>query len=206
MARYIGPACKLCRRVGQKLNLKGGRCLTTKCAIDARSRGKTTGRRRRISDRGLQLVEKQKARYGFGLMERQFRRFFAEAQSQPGITGDTLQVLLARRLDNVIYSLGFADSRAQARQLVRHGHILVNGRLIDIPSYIMKEGDTISWKQRSIKTDYYKQIVESIPSKAVPSWLSLNRDTLVGQVVSLPVPGEVGAEFDGKTVVEYYSR
>lgn len=205
MARYTGPVCKLCRRVGQKLNLKGGRCLTTKCAVDAR-RGPMRGRRRRVSDRGLQLVEKQKARYSFGLMERQFKRFFTEAQRQPGVTGDTLQVLLARRLDNVVYSLGFADSRAQARQVVRHGHILVNGRLTDIPSFVVKEGDTIGWKQSSTKTDYYKQVVENIPSKAVPSWLSLNRDTLAGQVVSLPIPGEVGAEFDGKTVVEYYSR
>ncbi len=164
------------------------------------------GRRRRLSDRGLQLVEKQKARYSYGLLERQFRRFFAQAARQPGITGDNLLVLLTRRLDNVVYSLGFADSRAQARQIVLHGHILVNGKKADIPSHLVKEGDIIRWKESSIKTEYYKQLLESIPGKAVPSWLSLNRETLLGQVISLPVLDDIGAKFDTKAVVEYYSR
>ena len=182
--------------------LKGDRCLTPKCAMDRRRR--TMGRRRRVSDRGLQLIEKQKVRYSYGVLERQFRRFFAQAEKQLGITRENLQVLLERRLDNVVYRLGFADSRAQARQLVQHGHILLNGRRTNIPSCLVKEGDTIGWKDT--KTEYYKQLVESIEAKSVASWLSLDRQNLVGQVISLPTPEEIGAKFDGKTIVEYYSR
>ena len=164
------------------------------------------GRRRRVSDRGLQLLEKQKARYTYGLLERQFRQFFDRAEKQAGITGDNLKVLLARRLDNVVQSLGFADSRAQARQLVLHGHILVNGHKVNIASSLVKEGDTIRWRESSTKKDYYKQLLESIQAKSVPTWLSLDRETLVAQVVSFPVPDETGAIFDSKAVVEYYSR
>jgi small subunit ribosomal protein S4 len=171
-----------------------------------RRRKATSRRRRRISDRGLQLIEKQKARYSYGMLEAQFRRFFTQAERQPGITGENLQVLLERRLDNVVYRLGFADSRAQARQLVQHGHFMLNGRKTDIPSCIVKEGDTISWKESSTKSEYYKQLVESIESKSVASWLNLDRKNLVGQVLSLPTPDEIGAKFDGKAIVEYYSR
>jgi len=184
--------------------LKGSRCLTPKCAMERRRR--IPGRRRRVSDRGLQLIEKQKARYTYGVLERQFRRVFAQAERQSGITGENLQVLLERRLDNVVYRLGFADSRAQARQLVQHGHIMLNGRKTDIPSCLVKEGDTVSWKERGTKTEYYKQLVESIEARSVASWLSLDRQNLVGQVLSLPTPDEVGAKFDGKAIVEYYSR
>jgi len=169
-------------------------------------RRRIPGRRRRVSDRGLQLIEKQKARYTYGVLERQFRRVFAQAERQSGITGENLQVLLERRLDNVVYRLGFADSRAQARQLVQHGHIMLNGRKTDIPSCLVKEGDTVSWKERGTKTEYYKQLVESIEARSVASWLSLDKQNLVGQVLSLPTPDEVGAKFDGKAIVEYYSR
>ncbi|MFC1966299.1 30S ribosomal protein S4 [Chloroflexota bacterium] len=202
MARYTGPVCKLCRRCNDKLMLKGDRCLTPKCAMEKKSR--FSGRRRRVSDRGIQLIEKQKARYTYGVLERQFRLAFARAERQLGITGENLQVLLERRLDNVVYRLGFADSRSQARQLVQHGHFLFNGRRTNIPSCLVKEGDTIGWKDT--KTEYYKQLVESIEAKSVASWLSLNRQNLVGQVISLPTPEEIGAKFDGKTIVEYYSR
>ena len=164
------------------------------------------GRRRRVSDRGLQLIEKQKVRYTYGVLEKQFRLTFAQAARQAGITGDNLQVLLERRLDNVVYRLGFADSRAQARQLVQHGHIQLNGRKTDIPSCLVKEGDTISWKESSTKTAYYKQLVESIGSKSVASWLNLDRQRLIGQALSLPTPDDVDAKLDGKAVVEYYSR
>jgi small subunit ribosomal protein S4 len=163
-------------------------------------------RRRRVSERGLQLIEKQKARYSYGLMEKQFHRFFIQAEKQPGITGENLQVILERRLDNVVYRLGFADSRAQARQLVRHGHFMLNGRKTDVPSCLIKEGDTISWKTGSVQTEYYKQVVDSIGAKSIASWLSLDRQKLVGQVLSLPVPDEIGAKFEGKAIVEYYSR
>ena len=208
MARYTEAVCRLCRRSGEKLMLKGGRCFTPKCAMDKRSKapGQQFSSRRRISERGLQLREKKKGRYTYGIMERQFRRFFARAERQTGITGENLLVLLERRLDNVVYRLGFADSRSQARQLVRHGHILLNGRRTNIPSYLVKEGDTISWKEESTKSEYYKQLVQIIESKSVLSWLSLDAQNLVGRVLSVPTPEEVGAKFEVKSVVEYYSR
>jgi small subunit ribosomal protein S4 len=188
--------------------LKGAKCLSPKCTVDKRvgPPGQKAARRRRFSDRGLQLREKQKARYIYGIMERQFRQFFAEASRLSGITGDNLLVLLEKRLDNIVYRLGFADSRSQARQLVQHGHIMLNGRMTDIPSCLVNEGDTISWKETSTKTEYYKQLVETIESKAIPSWLTLDRKNLVGQVVSLPTPDDIKAKFSGKTIVEYYSR
>jgi small subunit ribosomal protein S4 len=209
MARYTGAVCRLCRRSGEKLFLKGSRCYTPKCEIDKRNKppGQTTGRRRRrISDRGLQLREKQKARFSYGTLERQFRKTFTMAEKQAGITGENLLVLLERRLDNVIYRLGFADSRKQARQLVRHGHIMLNGRKTNIPSYLVKEGDSISWREGSRKTEYYKTLAESIEGKTVLGWLSLDRQTLVGQVLTMPTPEQVGATFDAKAVTEYYSR
>ncbi len=209
MARYTASVCRLCRRSGEKLMLKGGRCLTSKCALDRR--GKPPGqqqlrRRRRLSDRGLQLMEKQKARYTYGILERQFRRLFAQAKRQSGITGENLLVLLERRLDNVVYRLGFADSRSQARQLVRHGHIVLNGRKTDIPSCLVKEGDTISWEGGSTETEYYKQMAQSIKGKSILSWLSLDEQKLVGRVVSLPTPDDIEAKFEAKSIVEYYSR
>ena len=208
MARYTAAVCRLCRRSGEKLMLKGSKCIT-KCILDKRSKppGQQTARRRpRISERGLQLREKQKARYSYGLLERQFKRLFAAAERQSGVTGENLLVLLERRLDNVVYRLGFADSRAQARQLVRHGHILLNGRQTDIPSRLIKEGDTISWKPTSTESEYYKQLVKDIKSKQVLNWLSLDKQNLVGQVLSLPTPDDIEAKFDGKSIVEFYSR
>ncbi len=207
MGRYTAAVCRLCRRSGEKLMLKGSRCLTPKCAMDRRGKppGQQLRRRRRVSDRGLQLREKQKARTTYGMMERQFKQLFAQASRQSGITGENLLVLLERRLDNVIYRLGFGDSRSQARQLVQHGHIMLNGRKTNIPSCLVKEGDTISWREGSTKTEYYKQLLQSIESKSVLSWLSLDRQSLVGQVLSLPTPDDTDAKFDGKTIVEYYS-
>ncbi len=188
--------------------LKGSRCLTAKCAVDRRHKvpGQQLGRRRRVSDRGMQLREKQKARYTYGILEAQFRRHFAEAERKAGITGENLLVLLERRLDNVVYRLGFADSRSQARQLVQHGHIMLNGRKNDIPSCLVKEGDTISWKESSTKTEYYKELAKSIESKTILGWLSLDTQGLVGRVISLPTPDDIEAKFEGKTIVEYYSR
>ncbi len=208
MARYTDSVCRLCRRSGEKLMLKGSRCLTPKCALDRRAKppGQQLGRRRRLSDRGLQLREKQKARYTYGILERQFRRVFAQAERQSGITGENLSVLMERRLDNVVYRLGFADSRPQARQLVLHGHIVLNGRRTDIPSCLVKEGDIIGWQEKSAKTEYYQQLAQSIEAKSVLSWLSLDRQNLVGQVLSLPTPGDIEATFDRKSIVEYYSR
>ena len=208
MARYTGAVCRLCRRSGDKLMLKGDRCLSPKCAMDRRAKppGQQLGRRRRVSDRGFQLREKQKARYTYGIMERQFRRLFARAENQLGITGENLLVLLERRLDNVVYRLGLADSRSQARQIVRHGHIMLNGRKTNIPSCLVKEEDVISCKESGTKTGYFEAVAKSIDAKTVPNWLSLDKQNLVGRVVSLPTPDEIEAKFEGKTIVEYYSR
>jgi small subunit ribosomal protein S4 len=197
----------LCRRSGDKLVLKGSRCFNN-CPLDKRARtpGQRPPRRRRISERGLQLREKQKVRFSYGVLERQFRRIFAEAERLPGITGDNLLSLLERRLDNVVYRLGFADSRSQARQLVRHGHIMLSGHKTDIPSCLVAEGDTIAWRQSSKNTEYYKQLLETIRGKTILNWLSLDKGSLVGRVVSLPNPDDIGAKFEGSTIVEYYSR
>jgi small subunit ribosomal protein S4 len=154
----------------------------------------------------MQIREKQKVRYTYGLLERQFRRFFAEAERQVGITGDNLVVLLERRLDNIVYRLGFADSRSQARQLVQHGHFLVNGRRTDIPSFLVKESDVIGWTEASRKSEYYKTAAAGIASKVILGWLSLDRQQMVGRVMGLPTPGDVEAKFDVASVVEYYSR
>ena len=208
MARYTGAVCRLCRRSGEKLFLKGDRCFAPKCSVDKRPKppGQPLRRRPKLSDRGLQLREKQKARYSYGIMERQFRRLFRQAEKQAGITGDNLLVMLERRLDNIVYRLGFADSRAQARQLVRHGHITLNGQRTNIPSALVREGDTISWRKESTKSEYYQQLAQRIESKSVPGWLSLDKKDMVGQVLSLPTPSDVEALFDSKTITEYYSR
>ncbi|MFQ5997536.1 MAG: 30S ribosomal protein S4 [Dehalococcoidales bacterium] len=209
MARYTGAVCRLCRRSGEKLFLKGDRCFTPKCSVDKRPKPpgqQQLRRRQKLSDRGLQLREKQKARYSYGILERQFRRLFTQAERQAGITGENLLVLLERRLDNIVYRLGFADSRSQARQLVRHGHIMLNGHKTNVPSALVKEGDTISWRKESTKTEYFKQLAQSIEAKSVLGWLSLDKKNLVGQMLSLPTPDDIEATFDGKTIVEYYSR
>src|SRR4030042_2837752 len=209
MARYTGPACRLCRYLAEKLMLKGDRCSTPKCPLEKRnlsSGGRSLAQRRRVSDRGFQLKEKQKVRFSYGVLERQFRRFFAEAARVPGITGENLFALLERRLDNVVYRLGFADSRAQARQIVRHGHILVNGNKTDIPSCPAKTGDVIQWRETSTKTEYYKTMVEKNRGKSMPSWLRLDEERTIGRVLSLPGKDDIEARFDSKAVVEYYSR
>lgn len=207
MARNVTAICRLCRRTGDKLTLKGTRCIT-KCTMERRENppGPQVARRRRLSERGIQLREKQKARFLYGIMEGQFRRLFYLAEKQPGITGDNLVVLLERRLDNVIYRLGFAESRSQARQLVQHGHIMLNGRRTNIPSASVKEGDTISWRPGSAKSEYYKQLTQIIESKTIANWLSLDKQSLVARVISVPTPDDVDMKIDGKAIVEYYSR
>jgi len=188
--------------------LKGDRCFGPKCAADRRAKppGPHLAQRRRLSDRAIQLREKQKAKYTYGLFERQFKRFFSEAEKKTGITGDNLVVLLECRLDNIVYKLGFADSRSQARQMILHGHILVNDHKVDVPSYMISERETIKWREGSKKTEYYKILLEGIKSKTVPSWLSLDRENIVGQVVSLPTKEVIEAKFEPTSVVEWYSR
>lgn len=208
MARYIGPACRLCRYLGEKLMLKGEKCSSPKCPLERRDvpPGGRPKARRRISDRGLQLREKQKIRFSYGVLERQFRRFFAEAMRSPGITGENLLILLERRLDNVVYRLGFANSRAQARQIVRHGHIVVNGHKVNIPSYLVKSGEVIKWREGSDTTEYYKRLVEEIKGRTTPGWLSLDEERIVGNVLALPSKDDIDSKFNGKAIVEYYSR
>ena len=209
MARHLEANCQLCRRCGDKLMLKGNRCMTPKCVMERRHKTAivgSRGRRRRVSERGTQLIEKQKARYIYGLFERQFRRFYGISAQQPGITGDNLKVMLERRLDNVVYRLGFADSRPLARQLVLHGHIMVNGHRVNVPSALVNEGDTVVVREASLKKEYFKRVVEDIKSKTIPLWLTLDKAKLAGQVVTLPVVDETVAQFNGKSIVEYYSR
>ncbi|MFQ6015449.1 MAG: 30S ribosomal protein S4 [Anaerolineae bacterium] len=211
MARYTGPVCKLCRREGQKLFLKGERCLTAKCAVEKRAyapgmHGRRRQFRRRSSDFVLQLREKQKARRIYGVLEKQFRRYFREAEKRRGITGATLLQMLERRLDNVVYRLGFADSRPQARQLVRHGHFDVNGRKTNIPSYLVKAGDEIMVRERSRTSTYFKDMLQELEGKSVPEWLSRDSSSLSGRVLRLPERDEIELSLNEQLIVEYYSR
>ena len=209
MARYTDPVCRQCRRIGEKLFLKGDRCYTPKCAVERRKRppGEQMPRRRRPSDWAVQLREKQKARFTYGVLERQFRRYFGMAREQPGVTGDILIQLLERRLDNVTYRLSFVDSRAQGRQLVNHGHFKVNGKRMDIPSYLVMPEDVIAWKSANgSRPDFIEALTEGMPKRPVPSWLRLDMDDLAGQVLSVPDVSEMETRIDSRLIVEYYSR
>lgn len=208
MARYIDPVCRLCRRAGVKLFLKGERCYTPRCAVERRRKppGNQPMRRRRTSDWGTQLREKQKARQIYGVLEKQFQKYFSEAQRRPGVTGQYLLQLLEERLDNVAYRLNFADSRNQARQLVRHGHIMVNDRKVNIPSYRVKVDDVIGWKESSKETGIFAQMAEDIPRRPLPNWLSLDMEKMAGRVLSLPEPSEIDTGIDVRLVVQHYSR
>jgi len=213
MARYTGPVCKLCRREGEKLFLKGERCLSPKCPFE-RDRGYPPGdhgrlaqfRRRRTSDYSRQLREKQKARRIYGVLERQFRRYFREADRRSGLTGENLLILLESRLDNVIYRLGFADSRAQARQLTQHGHFVVNGRRMNIPSYIVRPQDVITVRDGSRKRPYFKERAELLDEGAVPNWMSLDSKTMTARVLNLPAREDISTPLNEQAIVEYYSR
>lgn len=210
MARYTGPVCRLCRRQGEKLFLKGERCMSLKCALEKRNTppGQQTGRgrRRKLSERGLQLREKQKARFVYGVLERQFRRHYEEASRRSGMTGENLLQELELRLDNVAYRLGFADSRKQARQIVLHGHIQLNGRKTNIPSAHVRVGDAVSWAPGSAETEYYKIIEHVIGSKAIPSWLVLDQSQMSGRVLSMPARQEIDTRINEQSIVEWYSR
>ena len=209
MARYTGPACRICRRQGDKLMLKGDKCFTPKCPVEKRHTPPgqhSSSRRKKVSEYSLQLKEKQRARYIYGVLERQFRKHFAEAERLPGLSGENLLQILEMRLDNVAYRLGFADSRRQARQLVLHGHISVKGRVTDIPSYQVKVGNVISWKEGSTKLVLYQVVVKNIESKTIPSWLSLDRDTMSGRVLAKPSRSDIESIIDERLIVAFYSR
>ncbi len=208
MGRYTGPSCRLCRRAGEKLFLKGDRCFTPRCAVERRHAppGDISNRRRRSSDYGIHLREKQKARQMFGVMESQFRAYMDDAFNTPGISGLNLLRTLERRFDNVIFLLGFADSRKQARQLVTHGHFRINGRKTDIPSYLVRTGDAISWKEADKQTEFYRERTDGIPKRPIPSWLSLDQGDMSGQVVTMPPDEELQQSINSRLIVEFYSR
>jgi small subunit ribosomal protein S4 len=208
MARYTGSVCRLCRRAGEKLFLKGERCFTPKCAVERRRKppGEQPQRRRRASDRGVQLREKQKMRVSYGILERQFRGYFEEARKVREATGEVLTQLLERRLDNVIFRLDFAESRSQARQFVRHGHITVGGRKVNIPSYRVKTEEVIAWRPSSQDKEFVKTLAGGIPRKSVPEWLSLDTDSLTGKVLRLPLADDAETIVDTRLIVEYYSK
>jgi small subunit ribosomal protein S4 len=208
MGRYTGPSCRLCRQVGEKLFLKGDRCFTPKCPIEKRRRppGDRRQIRRRASDYSLRLREKQKIRYSYGLMETQLAHYMGKAQLQKGDTGRYLIQLLERRLDNVVFRLNFSDSRKQGRQLVNHGHILVNGRKLDIPSAILRPGDEVTWKPQTKEKEFVKEMSGVGPKRTVPDWLTLDVGSLTGRVVTLPELAAGDLRIDTRLIVEYYSR
>ncbi|PID86080.1 MAG: 30S ribosomal protein S4 [Chloroflexi bacterium] len=212
MARYSGPVCKLCRREGEKLFLKGSRCMTPKCSFERRSyppgqHGREGQfRRGRASDYLLQLREKQKARRIYGVMEKQFSNYFKRATQSAGLTGSNLLILLESRLDNVVYRLGLASSRSQARQLVSHGHFMLNGRKTDVPSALVHVGDVVSLRPESASRAYFKELRQDIDDRQVPRWLSLDTGNLSGSIVNLPVREDIDVSLNEQLIVEYYSR
>jgi small subunit ribosomal protein S4 len=209
MARYTDPVCRLCRREGLKLFLKGDRCYTDKCAIERRNyppgqHGQ--GRRRKVSEYAVQLREKQRLKRMYGLMESQFRKYFEMAETSRDITGEALLTFLERRLDNMVYRLGMATSRSEARQLIRHRHFLVNGRRVDIPSYLVKIGDQITVRERSREKDVFKRAIEISQRRGVPEWLELDAAAFAGKVKRLPARDELTMPINERLVVELYSK
>lgn len=208
MARYSDAVCKLCRRENQKLFLKGDRCFTEKCSFERRAYppGQHGQGRIKFSEYGLQLREKQKVRRMYGLLERQFRNLFEKAEKQTGITGETFLSLLERRLDNVVYRSGFANSRAEARQLVRHGHFLVDGKRVNIPSYLVTKGQEIAASEHGKNLTTIKAALEASKRKEVPQWLDMNAGDLKVKVRDLPARDDVTAPIEERMIVELYSK
>jgi small subunit ribosomal protein S4 len=211
LARYTDSVCKLCRMEGDKLFLKGDRCFSPKCSFERRSyppglHGRQVQFRRKESDYRMQLRAKQKARRVYGVYERQFRRYFRQAQGLKGLTGENLLSILESRLDNVIYRLGFASSRPQARQLVTHGHFDVNGRKTNIPSYLVSVDDVIAVREGSKKNTFFKEAAQNLDEGRVPDWLDLNSSTLSARVASTPTREHIDATLDEQLIVEFYSR
>ncbi len=209
MARYTGPVCRLCRRERMKLFLKGDRCFKEKCAVERRNfppGQHGTRRGRRTLGYGLQLREKQKVKRIYGVLESQFRNYFEEADRRKGITGENLLVMLEKRLDNVVYSLGFASSRAQARQFVRHGHVQVDGRKITIPSYQVKAGQALTVRESSRKNPFIRSSVETARGRGVPDWLELDAENVSGKVLRLPTREDIKLPIQEQLIVELYSR
>lgn len=209
MARYTGAVCRLCRREGEKLHLKGERCYTGKCSIDRRS-GQTPGQhgkgRKKLSEYGLQLREKQKARRYYGVLESQFRKYFEMAVTKQGVTGDNLLRILESRLDNVVYRIGLAMSRAEARQLVSHGHFTVNGKRVNIPSYLVKAGDVVALCEKSRTSDKFKNVVEANSARVAPKWLDFDKNKFEAKVINLPEREDIDFPVEEHLIVELYSK
>ncbi len=208
MARYTGAVCRLCRREGQKLFLKGERCYSDKCSVGIRAYapGQHGQGRKKSSEYGLQLRAKQTARRFYGVQENQFRHYFEIAERKQGITGDNLLKILESRLDNVVYRVGFASSRAEARQLVGHGHFEVNGSRVDIASYLLKAGDVVTLCEKSRGSEKFKAIIEANGARPVPAWIDVNRDQFSAKVVALPERDQIDAPVEEQLIVEFYSK
>jgi len=208
MARYTGSVCRLCRREGAKLYLKGSRCYTKKCAFERRPSppGQHGVRRRKVGEYGMQLREKQKVRRVYGVLERQFRNYFIDAENRPGVTGESLLRHLELRLDNVVYRMGFAPSRPSARQLVGHGHFTVNGRPVTVPSYQVKPGDRVEVRESHRSREPFKVAKETLRSHQPPEWLTIDAAKLAGAIVDQPRRDQMPLDLNEQLVVEYYSR
>jgi len=208
MARYTGAVCRLCRREGMKLYLKGDRCYSDKCAFACKQAapGQHGTSRKKVSEYGMQLREKQKVKRIYGVQEKQFRLYYDKASRQKGVTGENLLALLERRLDNVVYRLGLASSRVDARQLVRHGHFTVNGRKVNIPSFLVREGMVITVKEGSRRSPKFEAIAAAISRVNAPSWLELDKANLVGKVVGAPSRADIDLPINEQLIVELYSR
>lgn len=208
MARYTGAVCRLCRREGQRLYLKGERCYTEKCGISRRAYapGQHGQGRKKLSEYGLQLREKQKARRYYGVLESQFAKYFEMAERKKGVTGENLLAILESRLDNVVYRLGLASSRAEARQLVTHGHFTVNGKKVDIPSYLTKVGDVVAVREKSRSSEKLKAILEATEGRVVPKWLDINRETMEGKIVAAVEREDIDLPIEEHLIVELYSK
>lgn len=209
MARYTGPVCRLCRREMTKLFLKGERCFSSKCALERRQYPPGQhgpGRQKKLSQYGIQLREKQKLRRIYGVNERQFRTYFRRAAAQPGVSGENFLRILERRLDNVVYRLGYAASRAAARQLVAHGNIAVNGRKLNIPSYLVRAGDEVEVRERHVSNGFIQEAVGRARIRQIPAWISLDEKDPKGKVLHLPSRSEIDSQVNEQLIVEFYSK
>ena len=208
MARYTGPACKLCRREGKKLYLKGERCTSGKCALDRRNTapGQHGAAKKKMGEYGLQLREKQTTKRYYGVLEKQFKNYYAEAARKEGMTGENLLVILERRLDNVIFRMGLAESHKEARQLVLHANFTLNGKKVNIPSILVKPGDVIAVKEAARENGRIKELIEGLESKVAPKWLEVNKTDLTAKVVAMPAREDIDFDFNEQLIVELYSK
>ena len=208
MARYTGPACRLCRREGRKLYLKGDRCLSGKCAVERRASapGQHGSAKKMLKEYGKQLREKQTAKRYYGVREGQFRNYFNKADTMSGVTGENLLSLLERRIDNVVFKMGMASSRKEARQLIRHAHFTLNGKKVTIPSIILKVGDVVAVAQGSKKSVKIKSLIENVETKVTPKWLEVDKENVSAKIVAVPERSDVDFEFNEQLIVELYSK